>query len=91
MMEEIIGRRYSPDNICKDDPDDKLIDRFPDLIVIDGGKGHLNVAITTLKKIGIGEIDCISLAKQNEEVYTSYSNAPISIPRISRIFQIRFQ
>ena len=88
MMEEIIGRRYSPDNICKDDPDDKLIDRFPDLIVIDGGKGHLNVAITTLKKIGIGEIDCISLAKQNEEVYTSYSNAPISIPRNKKSLKI---
>jgi excinuclease ABC subunit C len=88
MMEEIIGRRYSPDNICKDVPDDKLIDRFPDLIVIDGGKGHLNVAITTLKKIGIGEIDCISLAKQNEEVYTSYSNAPISVPRNKKSLKI---
>jgi excinuclease ABC subunit C len=88
MMEEIIGRRYSPDNICKDVPDDKLIDRFPDLIVIDGGKGHLNVAITTLKKIGMGEIDCISLAKQNEEVYTSYSNAPISVPRNKKSLKI---
>jgi excinuclease ABC subunit C len=88
MMEEIIGRRYSPDNICKDVLDDKLIDRFPDLIVIDGGKGHLNVAITTLKKIGIGEIDCISLAKQNEEVYTSYSNTPISVPRNKKSLKI---
>jgi len=88
MMEEIIRRRYSPDNICKDVPDDKLIDRFPDLIVIDGGKGHLNVAITTLKKIGMGEIDCISLAKQNEEVYTSYSNAPISVPRNKKSLKI---
>lgn len=88
MMEEIIRRRYSPDNICKDIPDDKPIDRFPDLIVIDGGKVHLNVAITTLKKIGIGEIDCISLAKQNEEVYTSYSNAPIFIPRNKKSLRI---
>ena len=88
MMAEIIGRRYSPDNICKDVPDDKLIDRFPDLIVIDGGKVHLNVAITTLKKIGMGEIDCISLAKQNEEVYTSYSNAPIFVPRNKKSLKI---
>ena len=88
MMEEIIGRRYSPDNICKDIPDDKLIDRYPDLIVIDGGKGHLNVAITTLKKIGMEEIDCISLAKQNEEVYTSYSNAPIFVPRNKKSLKI---
>ena len=88
MMEEIIGRRYSSNNICKDVPDDKLIDRFPDLIVIDGGKGHLNVAITTLKKIGMGEIDCISLAKQNEEVYTSYSNSPICVPRNKKSLKI---
>ena len=88
MMEEIIRRRYSPDNICTDVPDDKQIDRFPDLIVIDGGKGHLSVAITSLKKIGIGEIDCISLAKQNEEVYTAYSNAPILIPRNKKSLRI---
>lgn len=88
MMEEIISRRYSPHNICKDIPDDKRIDRFPDLIVIDGGRGHLNVAITTLNKIGLGEIDCISLAKQNEEVYTSYSNAPIFIPRNKKSLKI---
>ncbi|WP_458746852.1 excinuclease ABC subunit UvrC [Candidatus Nitrosocosmicus sp. T] len=88
MMDEIIGRRYSPDNICKDVSDDKLIDRFPDLIVIDGGKGHLNVAITKLKKIGMGEIDCISLAKQNEEVYTSYSSEPIFVPKNKKSLKI---
>ena len=70
MMEEILMRRYSPDKFSESVSDDKRIDRFPDLIVIDGGKGHLNTAIATLKKIGIAEIDCISLAKENEEVYT---------------------
>lgn len=88
MMEEIIGRRYSPHNICGDVPDDKRVDRFPDLIVIDGGRGHLNVAITTLKKIGMEEIDCISLAKENEEVYTSFSNAPIVIPKNKKSLRI---
>jgi len=88
MMEEIIRRRYSPHNICEDVADDKRIDRFPDLIVIDGGKGHLNVAITTLKKIGIEEIDCISLAKENEEVYTPFSNAPIVIPKNKKSLRI---
>ncbi|TVP39652.1 excinuclease ABC subunit UvrC [Candidatus Nitrosocosmicus arcticus] len=88
MMEEIIRRRYLPHNICEDVPDDKRIDRFPDLIVIDGGKGHLNVAITTLKKIGIEEIDCISLAKENEEVYTPFSNAPIVIPKNKKSLRI---
>jgi len=88
MMEEIIRRRYSPHNICGDVPDDKRVDRFPDLIVIDGGRGHLNVAITTLKKIRMEEIDCISLAKENEEVYTSFSNAPIIIPKNKKSLRI---
>jgi excinuclease ABC subunit C len=88
MMEEIIRRRYSPDNIPEDVPDDKRIDRFPDLIVIDGGKGHLSTAITTLKNIGIGEIDCVSLAKENEEVYTVSSTIPIVIPRNKKSLRV---
>ena len=50
MMEEIIRRRYSPDKFGETVSEDKRTDRFPDLIVIDGGKGHLNTAIATLKK-----------------------------------------
>jgi excinuclease ABC subunit C len=88
MMEEIIRRRYSSDNIAEDVPADKRIDRFPDLIVIDGGKGHLSTAITTLKNIGIEEIDCVSLAKENEEVYTISSTIPILIPRNKKSLRI---
>jgi len=58
------------------------------LIVIDGGKGHLNTAIATLKKLGIGEIDCISLAKENEEVHTPSSAMPILIPRNKKSLKI---
>ena len=88
MMEEILMRRYSPDKFSESVSDDKRIDRFPDLIVIDGGKGHLNTAIETLKKIGIAEIDCISLAKENEEVYTPSSTAPIIIPKNKKSLRI---
>ena len=38
--------------------------KFPDLVVIDGGKGQLSAAMSALKNIGV-EIPCISLAKQN--------------------------
>ena len=88
MMEEIIRRRYSSDKFGEDVPEDKRTDRFPDLIVIDGGKGHLNTAIATLKKLGIGEIDCISLAKENEEVHTPSSAMPILIPRNKKSLKI---
>lgn len=88
MMEEIIRRRYSPDKLGEDILADKRIDRFPDLIVIDGGRGHLNTAIATLKRLGIDEIDCISLAKENEEVYTTSSIEPILIPRNKKSLRI---
>ncbi len=88
MMEEIIRRRYSSDNFGQTVSEDKRTDRFPDLIVIDGGKGHLNTAVATLKKIGIEEIDCVSLAKENEEVYTPSSTAPILIPRNKKSLRI---
>lgn len=52
---------------------DALIRRFthlidlpqPDLIMIDGGKGHLNVAISALTELNINYIPCISIAKAN--------------------------
>lgn len=43
--------------------------RLPDLILIDGGKGQLKVACDELKKLGLGNIPIIGLAKENEEIY----------------------
>jgi excinuclease ABC subunit C len=36
--------------------------------LIDGGKGQLNAALKSLQSLGL-HLDCISLAKENEEVY----------------------
>jgi excinuclease ABC subunit C len=36
---------------------------FPDLIVVDGGKGQLNVAIEVLRELGIDQVDVVGLAK----------------------------
>ena len=59
-MKEVIKRRYS-----------KLIlehKEFPDLILIDGGKGQLNVALEVLNELNL-KIPIISLAKRLEEIY----------------------
>ena len=76
MIEEIVTRRY----LHYEKINDK--DQTPDLIVIDGGKGQLHSAINSLHKLGI-DIPCISLAKENEEIYTPYSSEPIILPRNS--------
>lgn len=58
-------------------------DRFPkpDLIVIDGGKGQLSAVKCVFDKCGVQDIDLISLAEREEEVYTLYNDEPIIIPR----------
>jgi excinuclease ABC subunit C len=75
MIEEIIMRRYP---LTEKDIKDQMA--IPDLIVIDGGKGQLSSAINAIHKIGL-DIPCISLAKENEEIYTAYSIEPIILPK----------
>jgi excinuclease ABC subunit C len=42
---------------------------LPDLVLIDGGRGQLNVGATVLAELGLDDIAVVSLAKQQEEVY----------------------
>lgn len=58
MMHEVLSRRF------KDG--DKGDDR-PDLIVVDGGMGQLNVLTAILEELGISDIDAVSLAKSRVE------------------------
>ena len=60
MINEIVGRRYW--RLRKENGE------FPDLIIIDGGKGQLNAAMSALKDVGV-KIPCVSLAKENEEIF----------------------
>jgi excinuclease ABC subunit C len=43
--------------------------RFPDLILIDGGKGQLNAACAELARLGLERIPSIGLAKEFEEIH----------------------
>jgi excinuclease ABC subunit C len=75
MMNEIVTRRYSSAQKSQE-----IQCPLPDLIVIDGGKGQLGSAISALRKVGL-EIPCISIAKENEAVYSQKLVSPILIPR----------
>ncbi|MEZ5322860.1 MAG: excinuclease ABC subunit UvrC [Microthrixaceae bacterium] len=56
----------------------------PQLLVVDGGKGQLGVAVKVLRELGLDdEIPVCSLAKQFEEVYVPGSSDPVTIPRQS--------
>lgn len=74
-MEETVHRRYR-----------RVIDeggRMPDLIIIDGGKGQLNAALSAISALGIEDLDIVGLAKKQEEVYLPGKLDPVLLPRRS--------
>ena len=79
MMEEVIRRKYSSD-ILKSDP-------LPNLLIIDGGKGQLNIALEVLKKLKLS-IPAISIAKKNEDVYVEWSDLPIALDQDSFVLKL---
>jgi excinuclease ABC subunit C len=72
MIAEIIKRRYY--RLLEENSE------LPDLIVIDGGKGQLSAAMKSLESLGL-KLPCISLAKENEEIYVPKNKHPIIIPK----------
>ncbi len=52
---------------------------FPDLILVDGGKGQLSAACAELEKLGLGEIPIIGLAKEFEEIYRPGADQPLRL------------
>lgn len=53
---------------------------LPDLVIVDGGKGQLSMAMRELNALGLHELPVIGLAKQREEVFTPGESLPILIP-----------
>lgn len=80
MMREVVGRRFR-----------RLIDEeksLPDLILIDGGQGHLSSALDVLKELGVKEVEAIGLAKRLDEVYLPNLTDPQTIPKGSSALRL---
>ena len=59
-------------------------DLMPDLLVVDGGKGQLNVALEVLDEYGLrDQVPAVGLAKQEEEIYLADRSEPVRLPRTS--------
>ncbi len=56
---------------------------FPDILLIDGGKGQLNAAITAMRELGVEPPFTISLAKREEEVFVPGETEPRRLSRHS--------
>ena len=58
-------------------------DTFPDLLMIDGGKGQLNAALAAFRDCDLTPPVLVSLAKQNEEIFLPGQKEPIRLGRDS--------
>ena len=56
----------------------------PDLVLIDGGKGHLGASLQVFLELGINDIPLASLAKENEELFIPMMSEGIMLPRNSQ-------
>ena len=80
-MQEVIFRRYK-----------RVLDEkqpLPQLIIIDGGKGQLNAALTGLEKLGLNKkIQTIGIAKKLEEIYYPGDSVPMYLDKKSETSKI---
>lgn len=76
-MAEVIGRRFRR---YAQDPNLKRIGNpdFPDLVMIDGGKGQLSAVVEVLREMNLMEdVKVVSLAKQREEIFLPGESKPL--------------
>jgi excinuclease ABC subunit C len=84
-MEEVLTRRFR-NYLRERDEGAHAGKRFaypPNLLVVDGGKGQLGVAVRVLEELGLEDICVVGLAKRFEEVYRPGESEPVRIPRDS--------
>jgi excinuclease ABC subunit C len=70
-MHEVVLRRYR-----------KMLEQggpFPDLVVVDGGKGQLSAAYEALEQLGLANLVAVGIAKKEELLYTRHSDDPIAL------------
>ena len=59
-------------------------EREPDLVLVDGGKGQLGVALEVLTELGLDDVPLASLAKREELLFRPGNPDPIRLPRDSQ-------
>jgi excinuclease ABC subunit C len=79
-MREVVTRRFRRLN-----EEDEV---FPDILLIDGGKGQLNAAVDAFKALGIDPPCLISLAKQEEEIFRPGESESIKLSHHSAALRL---
>jgi excinuclease ABC subunit C len=84
-MEQVLTRRFRR-YLAEREEGARKGKRFaypPNLLLVDGGKGQLNVAVRVLEELGLEDISVAALAKRFEEVYVPDRAEPVQVPRDS--------
>ena len=58
----------------------RVVVRLPDLVVVDGGKGQLGMAVRELRALGLWDLPVIGLAKEREEIFRPGADHPLVLP-----------
>lgn len=89
MMKEALTRRFRHglEERQNGEGDGKFA-KFPDLLLIDGGKGQLSSVVEVLEELGLADIAVLGLAKQEEEIYLPYCSEPIILSRRSHALML---
>jgi excinuclease ABC subunit C len=97
-MREMLRRRFRrlvEDPADGDDPGSKGRDEddtwriVPDLVVVDGGKGQLGIAVDVLQELGLfGRFPIVGLAKREEEIYRPGQSDPVWLKRGSEALHL---
>ncbi len=89
MMGEMVSRRFKRLSDAKNNENGRPWAREPpDLVVIDGGKGHLNAVLDRMHSDGVFGIPTVALAKKEELIFTPTRMRPIKLPRDSEALHI---
>ena len=80
MMQEVLRRRFK--RVKAQDATSWAV--MPDLVLIDGGRGHLTSAQEVMRELEIDSIPLAALAKENEEVFLPDVAEPLVLPRDSQ-------
>jgi len=78
MIQEILMRRFKRGTTGED-----TWAIFPDLVLIDGGRGQLNAALEVRRKLRLESIPMASLSKENEDVFIPDEVSPVHIAKDS--------
>lgn len=84
-IREVVSRRYRDATLRGSYEEDHV---FPDIVLIDGGKGQLNAALDVFRFLGKDPPCLISLAKQEEEIYRPGDAEPIRLGRHSAALRL---